>query len=86
MESRTGRLLSSYHEAPSRVRPWEGKMQTLLNISQAAAQLGISKRFLYVLVERREISCYRPGRRILFSEQQLEEFLKKSLQPAEDGV
>ena len=58
-------------------------MQTLLNISQASRQLGISKRFLYQLVKHHEISCYRPGRRICFSEQQLEDFLARSLQPAE---
>ncbi len=60
-------------------------MQTLLNVSQAARELGISRRFLYALVKCHEISCYRPGRRICFSEQHLEDFLKKSLQPAKGG-
>ena len=58
-------------------------MQTLLNISQAASRLGVSKRFLYQLVSRRVISCYRMGVRILFDEAQLEDFLARSLQPAE---
>ena len=60
-------------------------MQVLLNISQTAAQLGISKRFLYQLVSRREISCYRMGARILFDEAQIADFLARSLQPAGEG-
>lgn len=60
-------------------------MQELLNVSQAAKELGLSKRFMYQLVSRRVISCYRMGARILFDKAQIADFLARSLQPAEEG-
>jgi excisionase family DNA binding protein len=44
-------------------------------VKDAAKRLGISRNKLYQKVERREISHYRIDGKILFSEEQLQEFL-----------
>jgi len=52
-------------------------MTPLLTITEAAARLRISKSMAYLLVERREIPHFRVGKRILFDEGQIEEYLNQ---------
>ena len=52
-------------------------MKSLLTITEAAARLRISKSMAYLLVERREIPHFRVGKRILFDEGQIEEYLRQ---------
>jgi len=47
----------------------------LLDVSQAAARLHVSRSYLYQLVDRREISHVRLGRRLLFHEDQLQAYV-----------
>lgn len=52
-------------------------MTPLLSIQQAANLLSVSKTKVYQLVENRRIPHYRLDGRVLFSEEQLEEYLCK---------
>ena len=52
-------------------------MTPLLTISEAAARLRVSKSMIYLLAERREIPHFRVGKRIVFDESQLEEYLTR---------
>jgi len=52
-------------------------MTPLLSIQQAANLLSVSKTKVYQLVEDRKIPHYRLDGRVLFSEEQLEEYLGK---------
>ena len=54
-------------------------MQILLTIPETAARLRISKSMIYLLAERREIPHFRVGKRILFDESQIEEYLKQNV-------
>ena len=55
---------------------------TLLDIKETSQKLRISSSFLYQLVERKSIGCYRIGKRLLFSNCQIDEFLQKQLNEA----
>ena len=55
----------------------------LLDVKQTSKKLRISASFLYQLIERREISCYRLGRRCLCSQQQIEDYLAAHVVEAE---
>ena len=58
----------------------------LLQVNEAAEKLRVSPSYLYQLVDRKQIACYRPGRRIVFSASQIENYLSTILQPAvKDG-
>ena len=59
--------------------------EQLLQVKKAAEKLGISGSFLYQLIERREISCFRIGRRALFSQEQIDDYLSFSEVKAEHG-
>ena len=52
-------------------------MKTLLKISEAAELLRVSKTKVYQLVEDKRIPHYRLDGRVVFSEEQLEEYLSK---------
>jgi excisionase family DNA binding protein len=59
-------------------------MSNLLNIEQAAAFLGVSKFMLYRLSAEKKIPLYKVGSCLRFSQEQLEEWLKKrEVVPAE---
>ena len=49
--------------------------EPLLNINKAASYLGLSRAWLYVLVDRRAIPHYRIGRRVLFRTADLDRFV-----------
>lgn len=51
----------------------------MLTIREAAKRLGISRSKLYGMTSRREIAFYRVGGKILFTEEQLKEFLDACL-------
>ena len=51
----------------------------LLNIAQAAGALNISRSYLYQLVDQKKIDVYRVGRRCLFSQKMLDDFLGSQL-------
>ncbi len=55
---------------------------TLLDIKETSQKLRISSSFLYQLVDRKRISFYRIGKRLLFNQQQIDEFLGKQLNKA----
>ncbi len=52
---------------------------SLLDVKETAKKLRISCSFLYQIVEQKRISCYQIGRRRLFSEQQIQDFLRQQL-------
>lgn len=54
-------------------------MRILLTINEAATRLRVSKSMIYLLVERREIPHFRVGKRIVFDESQLEEYLSRHI-------
>ena len=56
---------------------------TLLDIKQTSAKLRISCSFLYQLVDRKRISFYRIGKRLLFSPSQIDSFLEQQLNEAQ---
>ena len=47
----------------------------LLTVKEAAQRLGISRSKLYTMAASREIAHYKIGGKILFGEEQLQEFL-----------
>ncbi len=49
-------------------------MEKLLNIPEAAALLGVSRSLLYEMAGKK-LPCIRIGRRILFQEDRLEEWI-----------
>lgn len=53
------------------------KTLLMLTIAEAAARLRVSKSMVYILAECREIPHFRVGKRILFDESQLEEYLSQ---------
>ncbi len=55
----------------------------LLDVSQAAILLHVSRSYLYQLVDHREISHVRLGRRLLFREEQLQAYVAAHTVPAE---
>ncbi len=56
----------------------------MLNGTQAAKYLGISQPTLWRIVDRREIEHVRIGRRIVFTEKALDEYiLKNTVKPIE---
>ncbi len=55
----------------------------LLDIKETSKKLRISPSFLYQLVDRKCISCYRIGKRCLFSPDQIEEYLAAHVVEAE---
>lgn len=59
-------------------------MEKLLNISEAAALLKVSKSLLYELAGKR-LPCVRIGKRVLFQEIRLEEWVKEhAIEPGAD--
>lgn len=52
------------------------------DVAETAPLIKVSPRTLRRMAERREIGHYRVGRRLLFSDQDIAEFLKKSRVPA----
>lgn len=61
-------------------------MEQLLRVGQAATLLNVSSSEIYKLVAERRLSCVRVGSRILFSEQQLEQFVATCTVPTGDKV
>lgn len=50
-----------------------------MDVGKVAVSLNVSAAYVYSLVDRREIGCYRLGRRILFSKQQIDDYLASVL-------
>ena len=55
----------------------------LLDVKETSRKLRISCSFLYQIVERKRISFYRIGKRLLFSQQQIDLFLEQQLNKAQ---
>ncbi len=55
----------------------------LLDIKETSSKLRISCSFLYQIVEQKRISFYRIGKRLLFSQQQIDLFLRQQLNEAQ---
>ena len=51
-------------------------MERLLNIDEAAKLCGLKKSTLYLYTSRRIVPHHKIGKRILFSEKQLEKWIK----------
>lgn len=55
-----------------------------LSVDEAAVFLGVKKNYLYQLIFKRRIPCYRPtGGRVFFRQNELEEFLFRNRQSAD---
>jgi len=55
-----------------------------LSVEAAAIFLGVKKNYLYQLIHKRKIPCYRPsGGRVFFRQNELEEFLFRNRQAAD---
>jgi excisionase family DNA binding protein len=58
----------------------------LVDLPTAAADLGVSVSWLEKAVAARAVQCTRVGRRVLFSDDDLDAFIRARRQPAMTGV
>jgi excisionase family DNA binding protein len=59
-------------------------MEDLLNVSEAAQALRVSRHTIRAWTIRKKIAVIKLGRRCLYRRQDLESLIKRSLQPAEE--
>jgi len=48
-----------------------------LTVEKAAAALGYSKSYIYQLIHRREIPCYKRGAKVLFDPAELDNWVRR---------
>ncbi|MGH2573386.1 MAG: helix-turn-helix domain-containing protein [Actinomycetota bacterium] len=75
------------HRGPNRgilprARPSAPGERSFLTADQVAHLIGVSRKTIYVLVERGQLACYRLGRQMRFSRTHLEDFLRSVEQEA----